>query len=236
MKIIARFFLLLSMFMAFLPLVQVCAQSTDTTDIDHLPAFLVYESEDLEAFSHLKIDLVSSYIEVQRGSDYKIEIYASQEDVAMDDLFSLTIDKETVHIDEKDWKNNLVSFLTTLTSRIIVTVPETERLGLVIDLVNGEVQVDGTLTEFEFDGPNAKIFLKGKETYPMAIDIVNGEIELTFDTYNADLDFEFVNGRYEILGDTMSASFSDYQKTLGDGRDEINIEAVNGKVLLIEAK
>ena len=60
--------------MAFLPLVQVGAQSTDTTDIDHLPAFLVYESEDLEAFSHLKIDLVSSYIEVQKGSDYKIEI------------------------------------------------------------------------------------------------------------------------------------------------------------------
>lgn len=73
MKLIARFFLLLGICIAFLPLVQVGAQSTDATDTDHLPAFLVYESEDLEAFSNLKIDLVSSYIEVQKALIIKLK-------------------------------------------------------------------------------------------------------------------------------------------------------------------
>lgn len=78
--------------------------------------------------------------------------------------------------------------------------------------------------------------LSGKETYPMAIDIVNGDIELAFKTFNANLDFEFVNGSFDLMGDTMSAMFSDYKRTYGNGRDGIQIDAVNGKVILIEVE
>ncbi|MGO4927537.1 DUF4097 family beta strand repeat-containing protein [Fundicoccus sp. Sow4_F4] len=235
MKFISKLLIILSLFTIFIPMIHVDAQAVNDSATDDLPTNLLYESGDLEAFAELKIDLVSSYIEIQEGNTYKLEVYVSQEDLKFDDVFNLSTDKKQVVLNEKDWKNNFKSFFTTLTSRVVVTVPETEKLSVNVDLVNGEIKAKGTLTKFEFDGPNVKLFLSGEETYPMAVDFINGEIELIFETFNAELDFEFVNGRFEVLGDTMSATFSDFKKTLGDGKDAIQIDAVNGKVILREA-
>lgn len=235
MKIMSKLFMIVSLLAIFGPQLIVGAQSSEESN-DHLPANLIYESQDLEAFDTLTVDLVSSYIEVQKGDNFKIEVFVSQEDLDFDDVFKLTSKNQEVILNEKDWKNNLKSFLTTLTSRVVVTVPETEKLALKVDLVNGEVKVLNSLSELKFDGPNVNLFLKGKETYPMGIDVVNGEIELVFEAFNAELNFEFVNGRFEIMGDTMSATFSDFKKTLGEGRDAIQIDAVNGKVIIKEAE
>lgn len=214
---------------------KVSAQSTTNT-LDHLPNHLIYESPDLESFEKLKLDLVSSYVEVQTGDNYKVEVYVSKDNLLFEDVFSLTSKNKEVVLNEKDWKNNLKSFLTTLTSRVVVTVPETERISLKADLVNGEVNVNGSLSKFEFDGPNVNLLLTGIETYPMSIDIVNGDVELLFETFNAALDFEFVNGRFEVLGDITSSTFSDFNRTLGEGRDDIRIDAVNGEVILKEVE
>lgn len=208
----------------------------ESTASDHLPAHLIYESDDLEAFNEIKLDLVSSYIEIQAGDAFQIKVFVSQEDIKFDDLFNLSIKNQKLGLNEKDWKKNLKSFITTLTSRVVITVPETEKVSLKVDLVNGDVNVIGSLTRFEFDGPNVDLYLAGKETYPMAIDTVNGDIELVFETFDANLDFEFVNGRFDLMGDTMSAMFSDFKQVYGNGRDDIQIDAVNGKVILTEAE
>lgn len=235
MKILTKLFIILSLFKNPIALNTVAAESTSNTT-DHLPTNLIYESPDLEAFEKLKLDLVSSYVEVQTGNNFKVEVYVSKENLLFEDVFSLTSKNQEVVLNEKDWKNNLKSFLTTLTSRVVVTVPETERLSLKVDLVNGEVNVKGSLSTFEFEGPNVNLLLTGKETYPMSIDIVNGDVELLFETFNTALDFEFVNGRFEVLGDIASSTFSDFNRTLGEGRDVIQIDAVNGKVLLKEVE
>lgn len=236
MKILTTAILMLSLFVINIPTVQAESETRMETSQEHLPAHLLYESQDLGAFTKLKLDLVSSYVEVQKGEDYKLAVYISQEDLAFEDVFSLSTEDQQLILNEKDWINNVKSFLTTLTSRVVITVPKTEDLSLEVDVVNGEVKVAGTLAAFKFDGPNVNIFLSGKETYPIAIDIVNGDIELVFEKYDADLDLEFVNGRFDILGDQMSATLSDYQKTLGEGRDDIQIDAVNGKVIIREAE
>lgn len=238
MNFISKLFIGLSLLTVFsLSTVHAEAESVnDSTATDHLPAHLIYESGDLEAFTEIKLDLVSSYIEIQAGDAFQINVFASQEDIKFDDLFNLSTKKQELKLNEKDWKNNLKSFITTLTSRVVITVPETEKLSVKIDLVNGEVDVKGSLTRFEFDGPNVELSLSGKETYPMAIDIVNGDIELVFETFDANLDFEFVNGSFDLMGESMSAMFSDFKRTYGNGRDDIKIDAVNGKVFLIEAE
>lgn len=238
MKFISKILIGLSLLTVFtLSTVHAETESVnESTAADHLPAHLIYESSDLDAFTEIKLELVSSYVEIQAGDVFQINVFASQEDTTFDDLFNLSTKGQKLVLNEKDWKNNLKSFITTLTSRVVITVPETEKVSVKIDLVNGEVNVKGSLAKFEFDGPNGDLFLSGKETYPMAIDIVNGDIELVFETFDANLDFEFVNGSFDLMGDTISAMFSDLKRTYGNGRDNIQIDAVNGKVVLIEAE
>lgn len=236
MKFLAKLLIGLSLLTVFtLSTVHAETESENATaTTDQLPAHLIYEADDLEAFTEIKLDLVSSYVEIKAGDTFKISVFASQEDIKFEDLFNFSIKNQAFVLNEKDWKNNLKSFITTLTSRIVITVPETEKVSVKIDLVNGEVNVNGSLMKFEFDGPNVALHLSGKETYPMAIDIVNGEVELAFETIDANLDFEFVNGSFELLGETTSAMFSDFKRTYGNGRDAIQIDAVNGQVVLTE--
>jgi len=42
----------------------------------------------------------------------------------------------------------------------------------------------------------------------------------------------FLNGNFEILGDKVSAAFSEFERTLGKGRDAIHLEAIYGSIVL----
>lgn len=72
----------------------------DSTATEHLPAHLIYESDDLEAFTEMKLDLVSSYVEIQAGDAFQINVFVSQEDIEFDDIFNLTIEKQKLVLNE----------------------------------------------------------------------------------------------------------------------------------------
>lgn len=230
MKILTRIWLVLCLFTLNLPVFS--AENINNELSEELPANLVYQTDELESFTKLRLDLVSSYIEIREGEDFQIEVYVSKDDVQFEDVFNYSNKNDQLTIDEKDWQNNLKSFLTSLTSRFVITVPDTSKLTTQIDLVNGEFLVKGTLAELKFDGVNASLTLIGDETYPIKIDIVDGDTNLSFKQYNAELNFSFVNGNFEILGDKVSATFSEFERTLGKGRDAIHIKAVNGSIVL----
>ena len=153
MKISTRIWLVLCLFTLNLPVVS--AENINNELSEELPANLVYQTDELESFTKLRLDLVSSYIEIREGEDFQFEVYVSKDDIQFEDVFNYSNKNDQLTIDEKDWQNNLKSFLTSLTSRIVITVPDTSKLTTQIDLVNGEFLVKGTLAELKFDGVNA---------------------------------------------------------------------------------
>lgn len=100
MKILTRIWLVLCLFTLNLPVVS--AENINNELSEELPANLVYQTDELESFTKLRLDLVSSYIEIREGEDFQFEVYVSKDDVQFEDVFNYSNKNDQLTIDEKD--------------------------------------------------------------------------------------------------------------------------------------
>ncbi len=105
-----------------------------------------------------------------------------------------------------------------------------------ISIINGDMDVDNIPGNNNINITNGKLKGSLDSTKGMKVDIINGKVDLALgNKFSADFKIETVNGRIEhenIDFATLTGEKKNLHGRIGESNAEVNIDIVNGKVIL----
>jgi hypothetical protein len=105
-----------------------------------------------------------------------------------------------------------------------------------VSLVNGDVDIDNVSGNNNFNITNGKIRGSLDSTKGLKIEIINGKVDFTLGSkFSGVFKIETVNGKIEqenLSFATLSSEKKTLRGRMGESNSEINIDIVNGKVIL----
>ncbi|EFI41424.1 hypothetical protein [Peptoniphilus sp. oral taxon 386] len=184
-------------------------------------------------FDSIKINSTNLSIAIVESEEDKYELYSKIPNADFRKYINISTSKDDggfeCKVDEIKSTNKNVF-------KIVFYTTDPKSLAVKIDSVNGSIDVDGVLKNLDVDFTNGAINLNAEESYNANIETINGIVSINFKKIDAVISVEAVNGVIKFLDESRISvgGVHEFNKKIGNGRDEIDIEMVNGEVYISE--
>lgn len=185
----------------------------------------------LDSVTKIEIDSVNLEVQFEKGEENTYRIYQKGTGKEVTSSW-IDVKKETstLYIKEKNKSGQSPRF------KLIVTSARPEELTVEINSVNGGFSATHSLKKFTGEFVNGAMSLSGETSYPVKVSSVNAAVDINFKNYNAVLQVETINGIGTILGNPLlkvaDMGLGNIEQVVGEGRDNIYVETVNGAVVI----
>lgn len=185
------------------------------------------------AFDKINISTINSDFEIVKSDREGYEVSGNNEKYFKDN-FDIKVKDGTLYIEETDRKGYLINDHFSASYEFIIYVSD-ENKDVEVNMINGEFTSEVSFEKLKYSMVNADVDLEGSKSYPMTIDGVNGNFEMSFSNTDANISVSSVSGDITLNDREIdSGIINNFNTVLGDGRDKITIDMVNADVVINE--